>query len=118
MTLMRAPPEHETHWSRILHQDLFDARADATQPTPKEMPVTMQATQHEDPELARSPFGSAMILLGIYMTMYLVVAEVVQVLSPADASTVAQREDRAAISSAPATRAPSGTTGDGHATTD
>jgi hypothetical protein len=110
----------ETHWSRILHHDLFDASAheQATHPTPKEKPLTMKATRHDDPALARSPFGSAMILLGIYMTMYLAVAEVVHVLSPADASTIASGADRPAISSATTTPAVSGATGDSHATTD
>jgi len=104
----------------MLHDDLFDAgtNAHATHPTPKEMLVTMKATQHDDPELARSPLGSAMILLGIYMTMYLVVAEIVHVLSPADAASVAHRHDRAAMSSAPASPAASGATGDSDATTD
>jgi len=119
MTFTERPVLLETHWTRILHQDLFDAPARAAaQPARKETRMAPTDTQRHDPDLARSPLGSAMILLGIYIAMYLAVAEVVHVLAPADASTVASRADQAAMSSAPTMPAASGATGSNHATTD
>jgi len=120
MSFTEGPVLLDTHWTRILHQDLFDApaRAVARSPERKETRMTTRQTQPHDPELARSPLGSAMILLGIYIAMYLAVAEVVHVLAPAEASPVASRAEQAATSSAPAMPAASGATGSNHATTD
>ena len=80
--------------------------------------MTTRYPQEHDPQLGRSPLGSAVILLGIYIAMYLAVAEVVHVLAPVDASTMASRADPAAMSSAPSMPAASGATGWNHATTD
>jgi len=110
----------ETHWTRVLHCDLYDtpARRVAPRAPSKETCVTRNRTPESDPRLARSPLGSAMLLLGIYIVTYLTVAEVLQVLSPADAATPPAREDRAAIHSTPAMPASAGATGSNHETAD
>ena len=73
--------------------------------------------RHHDPELSRSPLGSAMILLGIYIVMYLAVAEVVHILSPANAAAPIARDERATTASAPMALPPEDL-GAGHARTD
>jgi hypothetical protein len=80
--------------------------------------VTTKQTPEDDSRLARSPLAAAMILLGIYIAMYLTVAEVLQLMSPADAATAPAREDHAAIYSLPAMPASAGATGSNHETAD
>ena len=109
-----------THWSRIFYHDLFSQE--------KETHVSAKHPQsfdgmHENPPGSRSPLASAMLLLGIYIAMYLAVAEVVHVLAPAQASTaVARDEAPMSASAAPSTPimmpAPAGGQGSDHAQTD
>jgi len=121
MTLPNTPMQPlETHWSRALHCDLYDAavQASASHSTHMETPMTTQGTAHEDPRLARSPLASAMILLGIYIAMYLAVAEAAHLLSPADASAAPAPADHAIPSSVLYQPASAGATGSNHATAD
>ena len=57
---------------------------------------------HEDRLFGRTPLGAAMVLLGIYVAMYLAVAEVVHVLSPPEAAAAVAREHAPAAADAPA----------------
>jgi hypothetical protein len=113
--------QQETHWTRILHQDLFEptTRAHfapaAVRHEENRLSTRDTASRNTDP--ARSPLGSAMILLGIYIAMYLAVAEIVHVLAPSQAATMPLRDDTHVAASA---AMPSDTpdTGARHATTD
>lgn len=123
MNFNETPMQHvQTHWTRFLYQDALAPRPRAhawRESTPqKEMHVNTRQPHRRDPEPAHSPLGSAMILLGIYIAMYLAVAEVVHVLSPSDAGAAPVRDDPATFATAPAMPASSGATGSNHATTD
>ena len=87
----------ETHWSRILHYDLFDADADARATRERERPVqprkeprmpSSDPFRDPPPIVERSPLAGALVLLGIYVVLYLSVAAALHVLEPANASTV------------------------------
>jgi hypothetical protein len=109
-----------THWSRIFYHDLFSQE--------KETPVYTKRAQSFDPTHEsrpgdHSPLASAMLLLGIYIAMYLAVAEVVHVLAPAQASTAIVRDEAPMSASASASTpimmpAPAGGQGPDHAQTD
>lgn len=94
------PPEVaplETHWSRILYYDLFDAAAAADARATRERPVqprkeprmpSSDPFRDPPPIVERSPLAGALVLLGIYVVLYLSVAAALHVLEPANASTV------------------------------
>ena len=95
----------DTHWTRILYHDLYAphagaAAAPAARPR-KEIPMASKPS-HEDRLIGRTPLGAAMVLLGIYIAMYLAVAEAVQVLSPPDAAAAVAREHAPAAADSPA----------------
>jgi hypothetical protein len=113
----------DTHWSRILYYDLLtpDTGGGATAPV-RRRKETFMTTRKSRPRgdriIESSPLGSAMILLGIYIAMYLAVAEVVHVLTPPDALAAVAREQAVAAETAIGPGAPANPTGSNHAYTD
>jgi hypothetical protein len=109
-----------THWSRIFYHDLFSQQKE-THVYPKRTQSFELIDETRPP--SRSPLASAMLLLGIYIAMYLAVAEVVHVLAPAQAATAVVRDDAPMSASASASApimmpAPAGGQGPDHAYTD
>lgn len=84
-------PTAETHWTRMLHYDLFGSRSDRIAP-------------NREARLPRfgSPIAATAILLGIYVAMYVAVAALIRVLPVQDASASSFRRstERAAIAAA------------------
>lgn len=112
----------ETHWSRILFHDLFEAppRAERARVVSRQKEIRMNTRQPQqhDPAFGRSPLGSAVILLGIYIAMYLAVAGIVHALSPSESATVHSLEMQTLAGSGSSMPAPGDATGANHARTD
>ena len=110
----------ETHWTRIFYCDLYAPHA-AARVHEERKETAMPDRNSRDPHRpwGGTPLGAALVLLGIYIAMYLAVAEVVHILSPADAAAAEARDIRTATAPAPDnTAVDRDRAGAGHAHTD
>jgi hypothetical protein len=88
-------PNHqpiETHWSRILHCDIFNADEE----------IFMAPEDTRDNEHSRTPTESALVLLAIYVALYLGVAGLVHILTLPHANAAVAPS----VATAPASVAP------------
>jgi hypothetical protein len=74
----RSQPPLDTHWSRILHHDVFNAEGDGAGERPGRTPLGEQPDTLA--RIARTPLRATAIALGAYAAMHLAVAGVLHVL--------------------------------------
>lgn len=108
----------DTHWTRILHVDLFDKHASDAEEIPaghhdtfRHFPTQERFVRATDPsddsetEKVKSPTAAGFVAIGIYVAMYLLVAGVIQLVhlaeGPADSGLIRGASANASASEIP-----------------